>query len=74
MTFQYKKELGEFKLSFIKGIGWAFGITVGFVLVSSVFLTLLNKTGGLPIIGGRIADVVQSANQALEKTSPINTR
>ena len=74
MRFKFKKELSEFKLSFIKGVGWAFGITVGFVLVSSLFLSILGRAGGLPLIGEWIADAVQSANQALEITNPIRTR
>jgi len=60
-----------FKKGFISGIGWAFGVTLGFVLVSTILVLVLNALGGLPLIGKWIADIVEATQSQLVKRSPF---
>lgn len=73
MTFigQLRKHFDLFKDGFFRGIGWAFGVTVGFVLVSTILVVLLRSLGGLPLIGDFIASIVESTNESLLQRTPI---
>ena len=42
------------KEGFFAGIGWAFGVTIGFVLISTLIVLLLRYIGGLPLVGLRM--------------------
>jgi len=55
----------------VAGVGWAFGVTVGFVIISTILVFLLNNAGGLPLIGDWIASVVESTIEQLSKRAPI---
>lgn len=66
-----KEKLIGFKNGFITGLGWSFGVTVGFVLISTLLVIFLNGLGGLPVIGGWIANLVESTQNQLEKRSPL---
>ncbi len=55
----------------IIGIGWAFGVTLGFVLISTILVFLLQKAGGLPFIGNFIANIVKATQDQLIKRTPI---
>jgi hypothetical protein len=59
------------KEGFFRGISWAFGVTIGFVLVSTILVIILQNTGGLPLIGGWIADVVEATQEQLVKRTPL---
>jgi hypothetical protein len=54
-----------FKNGFIGGIGTAFGATVGFAIVSSIIIFILSHLGGLPLIGGWLANIVKVTQNAL---------
>lgn len=60
-----------FKHSIIAGIGWAFGVTIGFVMVSTVIVFGLRQLGGLPLIGNWIADVVETTQSQLYSRTPV---
>ncbi|HBC72248.1 hypothetical protein A2379_00225 [Candidatus Amesbacteria bacterium RIFOXYB1_FULL_47_13] len=55
---------------FLRGIGWAFGVTLGFVAVSTTLVILLKSAGGLPLIGSWIADIVETTQAQLSKRNP----
>lgn len=55
---------------FFRGLGWAFGVTIGFVLISSIVVSLLNAAGGLPLVGSWIADIVETTQFQLTKRTP----
>lgn len=55
----------------IIGIGWAIGVTLGFVLISTVLVFVLQKAGGLPFIGNFIANIVDATQDQLLKRTPI---
>lgn len=57
-----------------KGIGWSFGVTIGFMLVSLLLVLIVNILGGTPLIGGWIASLVEATQQALEKKTVIIQR
>lgn len=57
------KEL--FRRGFIAGIGWAFGATLGLVIVSTLVVGVLNLLGGLPLIGGFLASLVEETQNQL---------
>jgi len=61
----------KFREGFISGIGWSFGVTVGFVVVSTVIALTLNILGGLPVIGKFIASIVEETQVQLERRSII---
>lgn len=63
--------ISQIKEGFFKGVGWAFGVTVGFVLISTILVSLFKKAGGLPIVGDFIADVVESTQEQLQKRTPV---
>lgn len=60
-----------FKEGVIAGLGWAIGVTIGFVLISSVLVLILRQLGGLPLIGDWIASVVEETQSQLVKRTPI---
>ena len=59
------------KRGFYSGVGWAFGATVGFVIVSTLLVYILSKAGGIPLIGGLIATIVDATMQQLSTRTPI---
>lgn len=60
-----------FKHSIVAGIGWAFGVTVGFILISTIVIFGLRQLGGLPLVGNFIADVVETTQQQLQSRTPV---
>ena len=60
-----------FKEGFVKGISWAFGATVGFIVISTLAVFVLQQLGGLPIVGNFIASIVQATLDQLVKRTPI---
>lgn len=77
MSKQVVKQAGDtayrklFQQGIVAGIGWAIGVTIGFVLISSVFVFLLNLVGGVPVLGEWTADIVEATLDQLEKRSVI---
>lgn len=63
-----------FKKGFVQGIGWAFGVTIGFVLISTVLVIILRNLGGLPLVGRFIASIVEETQQQLLKRTPFLPR
>lgn len=61
---------GHMKRGFVAGIGWSFGVTFGFILISALFASLINFAGGLPLIGSFFADVVHSTQTELQNRNP----
>ena len=65
---------GKFKLfkeGFIRGIGWAFGVTVGFVIISTILVVILRNLGGLPVVGSWIASIVEATQKQLTRRAPL---
>jgi hypothetical protein len=56
---------------FIRGIGWAFGVTLGFVIVSTLLVFIFKALGGLPLIGIWIASIVEATQAQLLKRTPF---
>jgi len=63
-----KREL--FKQGFFAGIGWAFGVTIGFVIVSTLLVAVFQRLGGIPIIGSFLASLVEETQKQLLKRTP----
>jgi len=59
------------KEGFFAGIGWALGVTVGFVIISSLLVIILNLLGGLPLIGSWTANIIEETQLQLLKRNPI---
>ena len=64
-----KREL--FKRGFYSGIGWAFGATIGFAIVSTILVVILRQAGGIPFIGNLIAKIVEATLAQLSERTPI---
>jgi len=60
-----------FKEGLIKGIGWAFGVTIGFVIISTILVLILRALGGLPVVGGWFASIVEATMEQLTKRTPV---
>ena len=60
-----------FKKNVWSGFAWAIGVTVGFAFISTVVVLILGMLGGVPLIGGFIATIVEATNSALLNRSPI---
>lgn len=58
---------------FWSGIGWATGVTIGFALVSTIIVLVFNRLGGLPIIGGFVAEIVQETTLQLSNRTILQT-
>lgn len=68
-----KKEWWEnFKKGWIGGLGWSFGVTLGFVIISTLLVIFFNILGGLPLIGTFVADIVQTTQQQLKTRSILD--
>lgn len=50
----------------VKGIFWSLGATIGFALVSTIFVVLLSSINTVPIIGNFVAQVVEQTERNLE--------
>lgn len=61
------KNWQRFKRGFVTGIGTAFGATVGFAIVSTIIIFILQHLGGLPLIGDWIASIVKVTENALSR-------
>jgi hypothetical protein len=69
---EQRKSIKELlRTGFFSGIGWAFGATVGFAIVSTLLVAVLRSAGGLPFVGGIIASIVQATLDQLVKNTPI---
>jgi hypothetical protein len=71
MVDRVRRRYKDFKEGFVHGLGWSFGVTVGFVIVSTIGIILLRMLGGLPLIGDFIASVTQETQISLERRSVI---
>ncbi len=60
-----------FKEGVIAGVGWAIGVTVGFVIISTILVFILQTLGGLPFIGNFFANIVRETQIQLLKRTPI---
>src|SRR3989344_6623030 len=58
------------KEGFFAGLGWAAGVTIGFVLISSLAVFILRSLGGLPLIGSWLASIVEETQQQLIRRTP----
>ncbi len=67
-----KAQKERFKDGFVRGLGWAFGVTIGFVIVSTILIFILRLLGGLPLIGKWIANIVDATQEQLLRRSIIN--
>jgi hypothetical protein len=59
------------KEGFLAGLGWAFGVTIGFVIISTIIVVVLRALGGLPLIGSFFADVVEETQAQLLRRTPL---
>lgn len=74
MIEKVKSRFGQFKEGFYRGIGWSFGVTVGFLILSSLGVIILRLAGGLPLAGSIIADMVESTQIQLESRNLVAPR
>jgi len=59
------------KEGFFAGLGWAVGVTVGFVILSTILVMFLKFLGGLPLIGSWIASIVEATQEQLIRRTPF---
>ena len=56
---------------FVTGIGWAIGVTLGFVLISTFLIWLLRAAVGLPVVGDFATSVLEGTIDQLSKRTPL---
>lgn len=61
----HQSSIEHIKKGFLNGLGWSIGTTVGFALVVTIIVNLIKFAGGLPVVGGFFASVVESTQQSL---------
>ena len=61
----------KFREGFVNGIGFSFGATVGFAIISTLLVLLFQILGGLPLIGTFVADIVTYTQASLVERTPI---
>jgi hypothetical protein len=59
------------KRGFYSGVGWSFGATLGFALVSTILIVILRQLGGIPLIGSFFATIVEATLKQLSIRTPI---
>ncbi len=59
------------KEGFFAGIGWSFGVTIGFVIISTILVLILKSLGGLPFIGNFLANIISETQMQLMKRTPV---
>lgn len=64
-----KDKVGSFKDGLIHGIGWAFGVTIGFLLISAILWFLAHRLEGFPF-GKQIQDLVRSTTESTYTRTP----
>lgn len=73
MKFESKTPLGKVILnSFIGGIAWAAGATIGLTILVAIISYILSLLGGLPFIGEVVGQIVQYTQEYLKNTTSIN--
>jgi hypothetical protein len=69
----YSEEIRKLiKNGFYTGLGWAAGVTIGFALVSTIVVVVLNRLGGIPIVGGFLAEIVSATTDQLSGRTPVS--
>lgn len=68
---KFKNFLETFKQGLITGFGWSIGATIGFAVISTLLIVVLQSLGGLPLIGDWIASVVEVTQSSLVERTPI---
>jgi len=48
---RFRARYRDFREGFVHGVGWSFGVSIGFVLVSTLLVVVFNTLGGLPLAG-----------------------
>ncbi len=66
-----KSDWEHFKDGIMIGIGWAIGVTIGFVLISTILVFVLRNLGGLPLVGHFIASIVEATQEQVIKRTPF---
>ena len=65
-----KDKVGSFKDGLIHGVGWAFGVTLGFILVSALIWFIVNRLGGIPFVANQLAPLLESASESTYTRTP----
>jgi len=52
--------------NFVGGIAWGLGLTVGISVLAAFLSLVLTKAGGLPLVGGWLAGLVEATLKAME--------
>lgn len=60
-----------FKEGFVGGIGWAFGVTIGFLIISAILWFILNRLGGIPFVNDRIRPLIEATTESTYTRTPV---
>jgi hypothetical protein len=60
-----------FKEGFVAGLGWSVGVTIGFVIISTLLVFVFSQLDGLPVIGAWLADIVKETQDQLARRNPL---
>lgn len=71
---KFRARYKDFQEGFVHGVGWSFGVSIGFVLVSTLLVVVFNTLGGLPLVGKGIASIVEVTQESLLTRSIVAPR
>jgi len=71
---RFRARYRDFREGFVHGVGWSFGVSIGFVLVSTLLVVVFNTLGGLPLVGKGIASIVGVTQESLLTRSVVAPR
>lgn len=65
-----KQHLKNFSASFIAGIGWSLGASLGFALLVTLLSYSLKLLGGLPLVGKFFGQITEHVLNYLQTSQP----
>jgi hypothetical protein len=54
-----------FRESLVAGVGYAFGLTLGFTIISTIVVGILSQLNTLPVVGDFVASIVEATTNSL---------
>lgn len=66
-----KDKVNSFKDGLIHGMGWAFGVTIGFLIISAILWFILNRLGGIPFVNDIIRPLIEATTESTYTRTPV---
>jgi len=71
MPAKTNQKKGFFKKGLFTGIGWAFGVTIGFAIISTILVFVLRQFEKLPFVGDGFEEIITTTEETIQKRTPL---